>query len=387
MSKLATLDLILWIFSPVVFAQIVLVIQGLYKLKTIDSVAGEPATPAEGLSIVVAARNEERGLPPSLESLAKISGNWLEIIVVNDRSKDGTSKVIQEFSALDLRFKLITIETLPEGWLGKNHALQKGSELATHPWILFTDADILHSEVTLKKALHHAQTQKLDFFSLLIDVHSPSTLVSLFVSFFAFSFSSFFRPWLSSDPKSKSAVGVGAFNLVRKSFYQQNAGHGPIANRPDDDVMLARHLKNCGGKLDLMIDIERTSVEWYPSFMEAARGLEKNTLAGLNYSYLLWAASLVACTFCFIVAPLWGLFTFSSIGLIYYFGTTISALIGSKQRRQPLWHALLFPFASLLFVLIVFRAGILTAWRGGIFWRGHFYRLSELRQTSSFKRN
>jgi cellulose synthase/poly-beta-1,6-N-acetylglucosamine synthase-like glycosyltransferase len=381
MAFVETFDIVLLILSPVILIQMVLVLQGTQKIKSIQSVNLKPQLENQKLSVIIAARDEALSLPKTLEHLHRIPGDWIEFIFINDRSRDNTGEVIAAMAQLDDRFRQINIEHLPEGWLGKNHALHRGAQISKHPWILFSDADVLHSEETLRRAVLHAETQRLDFFTLLIDINSRSKLVQLFISFFAFAFTSYFRPWLTSDPKSKQAVGIGAFNLVRKEFYLKHDGHTKIAMRPDDDVRLARHFKENGGKLDLMMDIKSTSVEWYSSLPEAARGLEKNSLAGLDYSYFIWAGSLVACTLLFIVAPLWGIITLSPIGLCYYLGTSGCAAVASWQRQQPIYYALAYPLAAALFVGIVFRAGVLTMWRGGIYWRGHFYSLSELRKS------
>src|SRR5277367_2659836 len=81
------------------------------------------------ISVIFAARDEEEKLPAALASLAEMDYPDLEIIAVNDRSTDGTARILDEFTARHPqfrgRFRAVHIAELPAGWLGKTHALQR----------------------------------------------------------------------------------------------------------------------------------------------------------------------------------------------------------------------------------------------------------------------
>lgn len=378
-TALGALEFFLWAAATVSLLSFVGMLRGLKKLRDVSDLPENTQGDVSELSVVFAARDEARGIGAALTKLASIPGPTLEFVVVNDRSVDATGDLIRAQCARDARFRMVEISELPSGWLGKNHALQVGATLATKPWILFTDADVIHSAETLQKSLQHVRMRNLDFLSLLIDVRSPSTLVQIFIGFFAFSFTSFFRPWESANPKSKAAVGVGAFNLVKRETYFKHGGHTKIAMRPDDDVMLAKHLKAHGARLDTLTDVHGTSVEWYASLREAAHGLEKNTIAGLNYSFGLWGLALIATTGFFILAPLCGLLMLSPPGLATYGVSVVASLVGAARWQQKHIQVLAYPLGALFFVGIVARAGALTLLRQGIRWRGRFYSLRELK--------
>ncbi len=95
------------------------------------------------VSIIVAARNEQRNIREALQSLLNLSYPDYELIVVNDRSEDDTQSILEQMSAHEQRLKLLQVNELPTGWLGKNHALWAGSQHATGEILLFTDADII----------------------------------------------------------------------------------------------------------------------------------------------------------------------------------------------------------------------------------------------------
>ncbi|MGD8331910.1 MAG: glycosyltransferase family 2 protein, partial [Acidobacteriota bacterium] len=235
------------------------------------------------VTVVVPARDEERNIEAAMSSLLALEYPKLEIIAVDDRSADGTGAILERLSAGDARLQVVHVGELPAGWLGKNHALQLGAERGSGELILFTDADVLFEPTVLLRAVTCLRDQELDHLTIAADVHTPSLLVELFVAAFMLSFVGYFRPWRMGDPKSSHTIGVGAFNLVRRQAYERAGRHVPIAMRPDDDLQLARLLRDHGARQAFGVAGGMVGVEWYPSLGAAIRGLEKNSLAGVGY--------------------------------------------------------------------------------------------------------
>lgn len=95
------------------------------------------------VSIVVAARNEERALPRCLDALLALDypRERLEILIANDHSTDGTAEVVAAYRARDPRVHVLRVPD-PVGHLrGKAHALHTAIEAAEHDLIFITDAD------------------------------------------------------------------------------------------------------------------------------------------------------------------------------------------------------------------------------------------------------
>ncbi len=109
------------------------------------SVAPDPSGPLQGISIIIAARNEEQTIGPMLESLERLDypADQFEVIVINDRSNDGTSEVITRFLPRIRTLSCIDIQENNTDMPHKKHALQSGIAKARFGILAFTDADCI----------------------------------------------------------------------------------------------------------------------------------------------------------------------------------------------------------------------------------------------------
>lgn len=122
----------------------------IHALPSLKAVAGEPEP---GIAVIIAVRNEEQALKEALTSVCNLNYRNYTIWVVNDRSTDGSEKILSELAEKFDRLNVINIQTLPAGWLGKNHALYTGSQASREEYMLFTDADVIFHKDVLKKAM------------------------------------------------------------------------------------------------------------------------------------------------------------------------------------------------------------------------------------------
>ncbi|MFO0949483.1 MAG: glycosyltransferase family 2 protein, partial [Planctomycetota bacterium] len=147
-------------------AQLLVVWLGNRQMRTLPSTVSERAVPWPSVSIVIAARDEEAEIERALQSVLHLDYPSLEVIVVNDRSSDGTGAILRRLQGRYPQLKVLDINELPSSWLGKNHALQQGARLAVGELLLFTDADIVFAPVTLKKAIQAMESSQLDHLTL-----------------------------------------------------------------------------------------------------------------------------------------------------------------------------------------------------------------------------
>ncbi|MGB8836250.1 MAG: glycosyltransferase family A protein, partial [Candidatus Acidiferrales bacterium] len=107
------------------------------------------------VSAIIPARNEEAFIARAVESVAA-QPEIAEVIVVNDQSTDGTAAILTDLVTRVPKLKVINIETLPPGWVGKNYAVAVGAAAAQGDWLLFTDADTYHMFGSTRRALNDA---------------------------------------------------------------------------------------------------------------------------------------------------------------------------------------------------------------------------------------
>ena len=108
-----------------------------------------PVDFAEPASVVIAAYNEGKVIAATLHSLLKTDYQGeLDVIVVDDGSRDDTAAEVEKIAATDERVRLIRQENH-----GKARALQRGIGAARHGLIVFIDADTHCQRQTLPQLL------------------------------------------------------------------------------------------------------------------------------------------------------------------------------------------------------------------------------------------
>lgn len=347
--------------------------------------ADVPPGPREGgpsISVIVAARNEERNIEVAAQSLLNLDYAPYELLIVNDRSTDTTGLILDRMAERDPRLKVVHLTELPPGWLGKNHALDVGAQRATGEFLLFTDADVVLDPTALRRAMAHVRQTDADHLAVSPDVEMPTLLLESLVVVFIHIFSIYIRPWKVDDPKSSAFIGVGAFNLLKRHVYEAVGTLQAIAMRPDDDVKLGKLIKRQGFRQRFLAGRGLVHVPWYGSFREMMIGLEKNLFAGVDYSLLvsvvgtsffLFVYLLPFVALCVAHGTAWWFFLVASSILLWQAWRTANATGCSR------WSVLLFPLAIVLFVFVQWRAITLTYIRNGIRWRDTHYPLAELR--------
>jgi glycosyltransferase involved in cell wall biosynthesis len=363
--------------------------RGVGRVRMLREVARnlDPVDRYPSVSVVVAARDEEAGIGEALRSvLDQDYPGPLEVLAVDDRSTDRTGQLIAGLAAeRPGRLRPLRVDRLPEGWLGKNHALYRGAKKAGGEWLLFTDADVTFAPDCIKDAIHYATSENFDHLTLSPALISRGVALKSFVAAFVLIFEVTQRPWLAPGPGTKEAVGVGSFNLLRREAYLMAGTHAAIRLRPDDDMRLARLLKESGYSQGVAYGTGSLSVEWHTNLAGAVRGLEKSIFPGIGYrlSMVLLAALLLSSTN---IAPFAGILLARRPALRLLFAADVFAVVAmyaygprvSGSAVSPLYAAL-HPFGTGVFVYAMLRSACVTLARGGIEWRGTFYPLRNLR--------
>jgi glycosyltransferase involved in cell wall biosynthesis len=226
------------------------------------------------VSVIVPARNEEASLQACLDSLIVQTGVAFEVIVVDDRSTDGTRAIADSFSAQTVR--VLEAAPLPLGWTGKNNAVVTGARVALGRWLLFTDADTIHLPGSLARSLAEAQQQKAALLS-----YSPQQIVNGFWQkavmpvIFA-ELAAAFRPSEVSNSRSRAAAANGQYILITREAYESIGGHAAIAASLLEDVELARRVKQSGRKIFFRYAADAVRTRMYRTFKQLREGWTKN---------------------------------------------------------------------------------------------------------------
>jgi Glycosyl transferase family 2 len=356
---------------------------GLLRLPWIRDFAAVKDEECPRISLAFAARDEEEKLPGALATLGEIDYPQLEIVAVDDRSRDATGRILDEFAHDHERLCAVHVTSLPAGWLGKPHALQKAYEASTGEWLLFTDADVRFAPDSLRRAMAIVIEKKLDHFTLFGDVEMVGFWETAMVTFFGLAMHLATDPYQVSNPLSRAYMGVGAFQLVRRSAYEACGTHRRLAMEVVDDMMLGKMLKQEGFRSGVGVAQEFVSVRWHAGLGNLIRGVTKNFFAALGYNVPFVVAA-TAAVLLLNVAPfvgvIWGHGWVRVLaGISVAIALAFHAGVDVVMRVSPL-YALTHPLGAVLFGYMLVRSTVVTLWRGGVEWRGTFYPLEDLRR-------
>jgi len=335
------------------------------------------------VSILFAARDEAEKMPGALETFLALDYPRYEIVAVDDRSEDGTSRILQDAAQKDPRVKAVRVNKLPAGWLGKPHALQQAYQRSTGEWLIFTDADVHFAPDLLRRSIALAQREGWEHLTLLGNVKMVHPGEKIVLTFFAMSFVIGLKPWRVSNPRSSIYAGVGAFQLIRRGAYERMGTHRRLAMEVVDDMKLGKLAKEAGIRSGAAKDGGAVNVRWHDGLGNIIRGTTKNFFATTGYRPWLACLQLAAMLLMFVMP--WVALPFARGWALASAATAVTLAIAAETGTalefgiSPLYAATV-PMGALIFSWMLARSTIVTLWQGGVTWRGTFYPLEELKR-------
>lgn len=302
---LAILTCIVWF---VVFAWLVSIVVTLYGLSRQKPLlpTGDlrlTARDAPMVSILVPARNEQhRVLSGCIRSILAQDYGRFEVIAVNDRSTDATGAILETLAKSDERLRVIEGQEPASGWLGKPYAMQQALNHARGEWILATDADMIFDTAALRTAMDRTLEVKGDAMTLIPHFESGSFWERVMIPTWGWvllMYSLFYR---IGNPKTRGAVGIGGFFLIRRSVLERLGGYELLKNEVMEDVRLAEMIKLSGARLFTEHAPNLVSTRMYSNFGEMWECSTKNWFSGAKFS-LPFALSCVLSMYLIAVVP------------------------------------------------------------------------------------
>jgi len=369
-----------------------------------------PATPGgePRVTIVVPARNEEDHIRETLTRLLALEYSNYEVIAVNDRSTDRTGQIMDEVAAenpcgadtlvrvpaasvphagtgrnvLPTRLKVLHVSELPSGWLGKTHAMWTAAQQAIGDWLLFTDADVLFKPDSLRRAIAYAEEEKADhvvlFPRMIMKRPGERMMIAFFQALFVFGH----RPWKVADPDARDHMGVGAFNMVRRSVYEAAGTYVALRMEVLDDMKLGKVVKNAGFAQRNVFGEDLISIYWAKGAFGIVNNLTKNFFAVLSFQWWRALGSVVGLGF-LNLGPFLGVWLAhgwirASYGIALVSIFVIYCGMSSRSAVRP-YYFFLHPISTSLFMYTLLRSMFVTIRNDGIVWRGTKYALEDLR--------
>lgn len=331
------------------------------------------------ISAIIPARNEEDAIEACVASLAA-QPEIGEIIVVNDQSTDRTAEILARLSQIVPKLKILESTALPAGWIGKNHAVWLGAQLANGEWLLFTDADTVHLPGSAVRALDDAR----DFDAALVSYSPEQITQSLaeraLIPFIYCRLARKFNFARVNDPSLPDAAANGQFLMIHRGAYGKTGGHRAVADAVLEDVALARRVKQAGFRLHFASGQGIAQTRMYRGFAPMWQGWTKNlylllggTRKGIVRELLLvfpWPAI-------FFIAA--GIITrgragswLDALGILWLAGCHIAYGRELRRNRYSTRFIIYYVPGVCLYAAVVIATGW-KYWRGKVLWKGREY--------------
>lgn len=344
-------------------------------------VAGELEN--EFVSIIIAARDEAGRIEETVRCALAQEGVRFEVIAVDDRSTDGTGESLDAMARQFPALRVEHVTALPEGWLGKCHALHRGSEIAQGGWLLLLDADTHLAPGAVAGAVAQGLRNGAEHVTMLPGLVLPMFWGQVALGSFWVQMSDRARKVNRDHPRL--FMGVGAFNMIRRETYQAIGGHERLRLQVIDDMVLGLCVRKVGASTRVLLGMDAVQVEYGSSLRSVIGLFEKNGFAAINYSMILLLAItplIVVMVGGALAGPALALWLGAWVGWLAFAAFALSAapaVIAARHQGGSVAAALLTPIGHFFFLYAIVRSTALTWRRGGIVWRETFYSLGELK--------
>jgi len=332
------------------------------------------------VSVVVPARDEERGIRRAVISFCEQDYPDLEVVVVDDGSTDGTPGILEELSGRYPHLRVVRVEEPPPGWLGKPNALEQGFRAAGGDVLVFSDADVVYGPGLLRKSVSLLEADQRDMLALLPRFDAEGFLEPVILSTLPLGTALFPALFITHTRWKAFSIGGGVFNMVRRGALEACGAFECLRDAIVDDIGLGYKVKAAGGRVGAAFAAGLLRVRMYEGGRAALDGFVKNVFPAVRRVPWL-AAAAPAIGALLSLLPYAGIL-FAATGRPAAAAPSILALLlmhlllfwQMRLFQMPVFAACANPVRELLWWWIIVRS-FLRYLRQGVVWRGRRYEL------------
>ncbi len=334
------------------------------------------------ISVIIPARNEEENVGRALRSHFQSAWPRREVILIDDGSEDRTQAVARDAAGgATCPFQLIEAGTVPAGWVGKVHAMDRGFQAAQGEYILFADADIVVDPDLPAGLVAESEELALGLNSRMVLLSTVSFWERLLVPAFVYFFCLLYPFGAVARLRSRVAAAAGGCMLVRRKALEAAGGPASIRDAIIDDIALARRIKGAGFAVRLALTRKARSLRRYRRLGDFWKTVTRTAFTELRYSWLRLLATTLALILAFL-GPVVAL----CAGLAA--GCTVTAALGGgalmltwglylptvSYLGVPWLYALALPATGLLYLAMTWHSALRFAAGRRSFWKDREYR-------------
>lgn len=343
---------------------------GAANLALLPTLAPVPAPPGALVSVLIPARDEAANIAACVGAVLAGHGVAVEVVVMDDGSRDATAAIVEGLAAADPRVRLLRAPPLPAGWTGKVHACHRLGEAARGTHLLFLDADVRLAPHAAAAMAAHALSRDLALVTGVPRQRVGSWGEGLTVPMINL----LLLGYLPGGGRAFSrhpalAAACGQLLLVEAGAYRAAGGHGALAGVLHDGLALARLLRAAGRRTEVVDGAPLASCRMYPGFRAAWGGFLKNahegmaTPAGLPVWTLLLAGGHLL-PWLLLPAP-------AALGALLLTLALRAAV--TRRAREPWWTVPLHPAAVAVTLALQWTALARAALGRPAGWKGRAY--------------
>ena len=334
------------------------------------------------ICVVIPARNEEKNLPKTLNSIVRQDLNNISILIIDDNSTDKTHIIASTFlKKKKINHQVVKGKKLPNGWSGKVWALKQAIDILKYKqfeYYLFLDSDIILKKGIISEAVNFLSQRKLLMVSLMAKLNCTTNWEKLLIPAFIYFFQKIYPFSKVNDPNNSLAAAAGGFILCKSEVFSKVNLYEQIKDKVIDDCNIAKIIKQ-KGNIWLGLTEKVCSRRCYTNLSEIWKMVSRTAYEQISFSPLYLCLSILGMCIIYLY-PILAIFFFEEIQISLFLLNILTILILVISFRPtvnfyklPSFYYFSLPFVSLIYMMMTFTSAFNFHFRKGNVWKGRKY--------------